>query len=140
MTTTLRDFEQKEPLKVKESTPVNVNGSVLAWAGPSNRDKNVVVSHRHRFEYDDGKQDYFRKYGGYCYGDSTLNVMEEIGATRIAVLEVDNGRVIEYNAQQFRESDLVAKTFDIGGKNICVPVDDALYTWDSEDCTIIQDH
>ena len=140
MTTTLRDFDGSEPLKAKEQTPVNVNGSILAWAGPSNREQNVVVSHRHRYEYENGKQDCFRKYDGYAYGDNALDVMEKLGATRIAVLEVDNDRVIEYDVQQFRESDLLIQEFDIGGKNFCVPLDEALYVWELDECEIMKDH
>lgn len=140
MSSTLHDFTDVEPLEAREIQPVNVNGSVLAWAGPSNREQNVVVSHRHRHKYDDGKQDYFRKYEGYCYGENALDVMERMGATRIVVEEIDNDRIIEYDVTQYRDSELYAKTFDIGGKNVCVPVDDAIHTWERSNCTIIQDH
>jgi hypothetical protein len=138
--TTLYDYTDVEPLKVREAVPVNVNGSVLAWAGPSNREQNVVVSQRHRHKYDGGKQDYYRKYNGYCYGENALDVMESMGATRIVVHEVDNDRLLEFDVNQFRDSDLIADTFEIGGKNRCVPIDDAIYSWERDNCTIVKDH
>lgn len=140
MSSTLHDYTDVEPLEAREVAPVIVNGSTLAWAGPSNRDQNVVVSQRRRHEYDDGKQDYFRKYEGYCYGENALDVMESMGATRIAVREIDNNRILEFDVTQFRDSDLYAKTFDIGGRNVCVPVDDAIHTWTDSETTILKDH
>lgn len=140
MSATLHDFTDVEPLAVREIKPVIIKGSTLAWAGPSNREQNVVVSQRRRHKYDGGKQDYFRKYKGYCYGENALDAMERMGATRIAVEEVDNDRVIEFDVTQFRDSDLYAKTFDIGGKNVAVPVEDAIHTWKKSECTIIRDH
>lgn len=137
---TLHDFADVEPLTVREIKPVIVKGHTLAWAGPSNREKNVVVSQRRRHKYDDGKQDYFRKYDGYCYGENALDVMEEMGATRIAVEEIDNGRILEFDVTQFRDSELYAETFDIGGRNVCVPVDDAIHTWEAGEATIMRDH
>lgn len=137
---TLHDFADVEPLKVKEKVPVRVGGSVLAWAGPSNRDENVVVSQRHRYEYEGGKQDYFRKHSGYNYGDNALDVMEEMGATRIAVHEVDNNRILEFDVTQFRDSDIKTGEYEIGGQNYCVPVDDALHSWDRKACQITKDH
>lgn len=139
-TTTLHDFKEVEPLAVRESYPVKANGRLIAWAGPSNRDENVVVSHRHRYKYDGGKQDYYRKHGSYNYDDQTLSVMEDFGVERIAVLEVDNDRIIEYDISQFRTSDLISTGFDEGGENFCVPVENSLYTWDRDECTIIEDH
>lgn len=134
----LYDFADVDPLEVREKVPVHANGRLVAWAGPSNRDANVVVSERHRFKYDGGKQDYYRKHGSYGYDDTTLSVMEEMGVNRIAVLEVDNDRVVEYSIGQFRSSDLSSSGFDEGGENFAVAVDDALHTWDTEQCTIIQ--
>jgi hypothetical protein len=138
--TTLHNFADVEPLEVREKVPVNANGRLVAWAGPSNREKNVVVSHRHRYKYDGGKQDYYRKHGSYGYDDTTLSVMEAMGAERIAVLEVDNSRIVEYQITQFRNSELASSGFDEGGENFCVPVEQALYTWNEENCTIIKDH
>ncbi len=134
----LYDFSGVEPLAVKEVAPVIVNGSTLAFAGPSNREQNMVVSQRRRYPYDGGKQDYFRKYKGYCYGENALDVMEDMGATRIAVDEIDNNRVLEFDLTQFRQSDLYANTFEIGGRNVAVPVSQALHSWKRDDCTIIQ--
>ena len=139
-TTTLHDFKDVDPLVVREQAPVKATGRIVAWAGPSNRDENIVVSHRHRYKYDGGKQDYYRKHGSYGFDDASLSVMERMGAKRIAVLEVDNDRLIEYRIKQFRNSDLESSGFEDGGENFAVPVEKALYTWDLEECRIIDDH
>lgn len=140
MSSTLHDFTNVEPLKVREVKEIIANGRLVAWAGPSNRDENVVVSHRHRYQYDGGKQDYYRKHGSYNYDDESLTKMEEVGAERIAVLEVDNDRIIEYGIDQFRSSDLITSGFNEGGTNYAVPVENALYTWTTDEATIIRDH
>jgi hypothetical protein len=140
MSNTLYNYTDVEPLVVREVKKVIANSRLVAWAGPSNRDVNVVVSHRHRHKYDGGKQDYYRKHGSYGYDDTCLSVLENMGVNRIAVLEIDNSRVIEYEISQFRDSDLDSSGFDEGGENFAVPVNDALYIWDESECNIMKDH
>ncbi|OYR54994.1 hypothetical protein DJ70_12720 [Halorubrum halodurans] len=135
--TNLYDFQKIEPLKIKEKAPIIVRGHTLGWAGPSNRESNVAVTRRHRHPYSGGKQDYFRKFRGYCYGENALDVMERMGVQRIAIEEVDNGRVLEVDLVQYRQSELYAETFEIGGRNVCVPIEEMIHSWDIEDCTII---
>lgn len=142
MSATLFDYENVEPLRVREMHPIQAAGRLIGWAGPSNRDQNVVVSHRHRHSYDGGKQDYFRLCGGYTYDDIALEVMKTLGADRIAVLEVDNDRVLEFDLTQFFNTTLTSETVeslharDNGEVNNCVPVSEALHTWDLEECHI----
>jgi hypothetical protein len=133
----LFDYEDVAPLEIKEKAPINVKGHILGWAGPSNREQNMAVTRRHRHSYSGGKQDYFRKYEGYCYGENALDVMEKMGVERIAIEEIDNDRILEVDITQYRKSGLIAETFDIGGKNICVPVDDMLHSWSIAECVIV---
>jgi hypothetical protein len=145
--TNLWQFDGTEPLEIREKKAVNVFGITVGWAGPSNREENVVVCHRHRYDHDGEKMDYFRNEGGYCFGDRAITAMRQLGADRIAVIEVDTDTIYEFSLDQYDNSDLtsekVAEIEDRGvhdGTNICVPTDDARYTWDRSECRIINDH
>ena len=50
-TKTLHDYNDVEPLTVREIQEVRHGDTIVGWAGPSNRDKNVAVCHRHRYPY-----------------------------------------------------------------------------------------
>lgn len=141
---TLYDFQDVEPLQVREIQPVHANDRLVGWAGPSNREENVVVSHRRRYEYQGGKQDYFRLGKGYTFDSFALSQMEAVGADRIAVFEVDNDRLLEYDITQFKNADLTSDTVDplsarseTGAVNNCVPIDEALLTWDIDECRVV---
>ena len=140
----LMEFSDVDPIAVRETTPVTIDGNPIAWLGPSNRNGAVAVSHRHRYEYDDGEQDYFRKLGGYTYGRTTLKRMQEMGAERIIIREVDNGCLLEFEITQYLSSEFTSETVDAlwqrserDGVNICVPTENALYEWDPDEAAIV---
>jgi len=138
--TTLHDFEDVEPLRVREKKAIIANGGVVGYAGPSNRDENVVVVHKRRYKDDNGEQDYFRKLKAYNFDETALTAIENIGTTLIVINEIDNNRLIEYQLSQFKDSDMTRDWDGFDGINYYVPVSDAIRTWDRESCTINRDH
>jgi len=138
--TTLYDFKDVEPLRVREKKAIIANGGVVGYAGPSNRDENVVVVHKRRHKDDNGEQDYFRKLKAYNFDETALTAIENIGTTLIVINEIDNNRLIEYQLSQFKDSDMTRDWDGFDGINYYVPVSDAIRTWDRENCTINRDH
>ena len=140
---TLFEFDDADPIAVREKDPLIINGRAIAWVGPSNRDGPVAVMRRHRHEYDGGRQDYFRKVGGYTIGAATLEAMKLMDVERIAIEEVDNDRVLEFQLQQYLTSDYRSSTVsgleDRGrdGENICIPASKAIYKWTREEAAIV---
>lgn len=147
--TTLHDYNDVESLVVREIQKIHTTEALVGWAGPSNREKNVAVCHRHRHPYGDNEehQDFFRKCGGYTFDSHALNAMKHMGVNRIAIVEVDNGRVLEYDLNQFENSNLNSNTVGAlqsrsseGNVNYCVAVEEALYIWNKDECNIMQNH
>jgi hypothetical protein len=141
---TLFDYEDVEALQIREIQPIHANDFLVGWGGPSNRDRNVLVSHRHRYEYPGGDPDFFRICSGYTYDTAALAAMKTVGANRIAVYEVDTGRVFEFDVAQYRETEFTSEQIEHlhartgnGEINTCVPVDEALHSWDVSECRIL---
>lgn len=140
MSTTLHDYTDVEPLTVREISPVlsPIGGEILGFIGPSNREGNTIVCHHNRWPDDDGSQEFYRKLGGYSFNECDLEAIQQSGASLIAIQEVDNSRVLEFDISQYLNGEDGGFVND--RQKLGVPVDEALHEWTMDEATIMKDH
>lgn len=138
----LFEFEGAEPLKAKETVPIRAptvgpwrGGEILGFAAKTNREKNCMIAQERRWPDENGKQNYYRKLGGYSYDIPALEFLKKAGVERIVIQEVDNDRVLEFDLEQFLRGQ---DGGDVDGiQQLGVPNDQAIHTWSADEATII---
>jgi len=101
-----------------------------------NRERSPFLNaQRYRYEGGDEKQDYFRKIGGYSMPQRTMKWLLGKGLKYVFIEEVDNSRLIEYDATDF--PNVGAELEDWKGEaQWCVPTEQARHLWSLTEATV----